>query len=157
MSCHLLLVLLVVVVVIGCKPPGGNPSGPSGTVAMFVQVDRHIGSFTLTFGGQSISTDGDFRFDVPPGVQQVTGQLTAGPPLRNDQAAVVQIRLHGPEGQDTGRLGGPQRGTLQSIEGPNALVGECSVGYSFNGSAGQTMALRFQFNVVDSGPIGRRC
>jgi hypothetical protein len=98
----------------------GGPTGPSaaiappaGTVAVFIAVQRHTGSFTLTLGGQTISTDGDHRFNVPAGAQQVTGQLTRGVPLPNDSPGFVSIGLHGLGGEDTGQRA-PARAMLMA-------------------------------------------
>ena len=109
--------------------PDASIAPPSGTVALFITVQRHTGSFTPTLGSQTISTDGEHRFNVPPGVQQVTGQITAGPPVPNDSPAFVSMSFNGLKGEDTGRQGGPQRGSIQISEGPEAMVGECSLSY----------------------------
>jgi hypothetical protein len=49
-----------------------------------------------------------------------------------------------------GRLGGPQRRSIQSIEGSNPQVGECKPEYSSNGPATQSFSLKPSFNVRDS-------
>ncbi len=141
---------------------GGGPVGPSaaiappfGTVAVFITVQRHTGSFTLTLGNQTISTDGEHRFNVPPGLQQVTGQLTGGPPFFGTESGFVSVSFHGLQGGDTGRQGGPRRGSIQSSEGPEAMVSECSLSYSiFKSSATQSSSLKFSFDVSASASDG---
>jgi hypothetical protein len=133
-----------------CGGGNSNPGGPSGTVAVFISVQQHTGAFTLTLGSETISTDGDHRFSVPPGVQQVTGQITLGPSISGGLETGLELRVHGLEGMDTGRLGGPQRGSIQSSEGPNPFASECNLRYSTNSSTTQSSSLRFSFNVVAS-------
>lgn len=135
--------------------PSADIAPPSGTVAVFIVVQRHTGSFTLTLGSQTISTDGEHRFNVPPGMQQVTGQLTVGPPVPNDSPGFVSISLNGLKGEDTGRQGGPRRRSIQSSEGPEAMVGECNLSYQiFTSSTTQSSSLKFSFDVSASASDG---
>ncbi len=136
---------------------GGNPSGPSGTVATYIKVVSHTGTFALTLGGQTISTDGDFQFNLAPGLQQVTGQLTAGPPLPNASPGYLSFSLHGRQGSDSGQLGAPQRNSIQSTEGPNPLATNSGCGFEyaiFGGSATTSSPLKFSFTVKDSASGG---
>ena len=156
-------VLFLAVIAMTATTCAGGPVGPdasiappSGTVAVFITVQRHTGSFTLTLGGETISTDGAHRFNVPPGVQQVTGQMTVGPPPPNGESpAFVSMDVTGLRGEDTGRQGGPQRGSIQSSEGPEAMVGACNLSYQiFTSSATQSASLKFSFNVSGSASDG---
>jgi hypothetical protein len=152
-----LLVLALVLFAGGCKPSQDltGPSAPpsAGNVAVFLQVHTAPGPFTLTLAGQTISTVGDHRFDVPNGTHMVTGQLT----LTGSSGSIanLSIRIHGLEGIDVGRLGGPERGTLQNFEGPLADLQPCDISYRV--AQPSQVALRFGFNANRSVPIDRRC
>lgn len=142
---------------------GGTPTGPSdstrppsGTVPVFMQIidpSPSLASFSFTLNGQTVTAAGDHRFNVPSGSHEVTGRLTPG-----SVPAGIGIRLHGLEGIDVARFGGPQKGTIQHLEGPTATVSECNVLYLIEfGSPVQPYTVRFQFTANGSIPIDRRC
>ena len=74
-----LLIAALAAAIAACK--GSGPTGPSGggagaTAPVLMRLEA-IGSFTLTFRGQTISTPGMHQFDgVPAGPHEVTGQMT---------------------------------------------------------------------------------
>lgn len=141
-----------VLIAAGCGALGGtnsNPTGPSGSIPAFIRIQTHTGSFALTLAGKTISTGGDHRFDVPAGTHEVTGQLNLGPAGTSEPDALA-ILLHGAEGMDAGRLGGPTRGSLRSLEGPNPRIDGCDLAYRRTGTAPELITVKFTFDVSAS-------
>lgn len=150
------LVPVFVLTAAGCGAAGGilgggdsNPTGPSGTIAAFIKIQTHTGSFSLTLAGKTISSAGDHQFNVPAGTHEVIGQLTLGPASASEPDALA-ILLHGAEGIDTGRLGGPVRDSLRSLEGPNPRIDGCDLAYRRTGTAPETITVKFTFDVAAS-------
>jgi hypothetical protein len=64
-----LVAALVVVGTAACHKDNATELGVlPGTVPVFIQVYTNTGKFSLTFAGQTISSVGDYRYNVPPGV-----------------------------------------------------------------------------------------
>jgi len=121
-----------------------NPAVPTSAIGITLNVIVD-GSFSFVFQGQTIFSPGSYTFDVPAGVQEVSGQLAG---------RFVGFSILGTTGMATGRLGGPQQGTIQSLQGPNPHVDACSIQFEDRSTSPSSQSFRFQF-MASTSPGGK--